>query len=193
VRFAHSPHVRRSSPTLTPVAQTGLVIVVPEADARFGEMRRRFDPQASLGVPAHVTILFPFMPPEHIDSQIRRRLTHLFKRFSPFDFVLARVERFPATAYLAPSSDAPFLELTNAVAAEFPECPPYGGAHSSVVPHLTIADGDAHAANLAERELRADIELHGAVSAHGGSVRLLENSSGQWRAMHDFALSGHEG
>lgn len=173
-------------------ARTGLVIAVPEAQARFGALRHRFDPQARLGVPAHVTILFPFMPPELVDAQVLRRLELLFQRFPPFACAFQRVERFPSTAWLAPADPNRFVELTNAVAREFPQYPPYGGAHASVVPHLTIADGDAAAAEVAQEELRADLERNGPVSAHCGSVRLLENSSGRWGEMHEFALVGDQ-
>jgi len=144
-------------------------------------------------VPAHVTLLFPFIPPGQIDDEVRRKLARLFKRFSPFRCVLDRVERFPATAYLAPMHPQPFIELTQAIVREFPQYPPYGGAHEGVIPHLTIADKDAAAAETVERELRAALENHGPVQAHCGSVRLIENASGLWRPMHDFALVGHQG
>lgn len=173
--------------------RTGLVIVIPDADARFGAMRRQFDPQAALGVPAHVTILFPFMAPGLVDAGVRRRLALAFRRFTPFRCVLDRVERFAATAYLAPVHAAPFVELTQAVAREFPDYPPYGGVHASILPHLTIADGDAAAADIAERALRADLERHGPLSADCGSVALLENSSGRWRPMHEFELGEGRG
>jgi 2'-5' RNA ligase len=170
--------------------RTALVIAMPEADARFGELRLRYDPQASLGVPAHVTILFPFMPPALVDADVRRRLKLLFEQHAPFACRLARVERFPATTYLAPASAVPFVELTQAVAAAFPDYPPYGGAHAGVVPHLTVADGDAQAADLAERELRAELERNGPVTAQCRSVRLLENSSGRWATLDEFPLAG---
>jgi len=175
------------------VNQTGLVIVVPEAEARVGPMRRKYDPQASLGVPAHITVLFPFMQPELVDAEVRRRLKRLFRRCSPFVCQLAGVARFPATTYLAPTVAAPFIELTRAVVAEFPDYPPYGGAHAGVIPHLTVADGDARAADIAEQELRVDLLRNGPITAHCGSVRLLENSTGRWRAMDEFGLVGHQG
>lgn len=173
--------------------RTGLVIVIPDADARFGALRRQFDPQAVLGVPAHITILFPFMPPGLVHAAVRRRLALVFRRFAPFRCVLDRVERFAATAYLAPVHAAPFVELTQAVAREFPDYPPYGGVHASIVPHLTIADDDAAVADIAERALRADLERHGPLSADCASVALLENSSGRWQQMQEFGLGPDRG
>jgi 2'-5' RNA ligase len=175
------------------VHQTALVIVVPEAESRVGAMRRKYDAQANLGVPAHITVLFPFMPPELVDPDVRRRLKRLFKRCSPFACHLARVGRFPATTYLEPTAAAPFIELTRAVVGEFPQYPPYDGAHAGIVPHLTVAHGDAGDADIAEQELRAELERRGPITAHCGSVRLLENSTGLWRAMDEFALVGHQG
>jgi 2'-5' RNA ligase len=175
------------------MARSALIIAIAEADRRFGALRQRFDPQAALGVPAHFTVLFPFMPPESIDDDVRRRLKRLFKRQSPFVCQLARVERFPATAYLAPMAPAPFVELTRAVAAEFPDYPPYGGAHEGIVPHLTLAHGDAQAAEAAEQAARGELERNGPITAHCASVRLIEDSSGSWKTLDEFALVGHQG
>jgi 2'-5' RNA ligase len=176
------------------MARSALAVVIPEADARLAELRRRFDAQQmALGVPAHITVLFPFMPPEQIDDDVRRRLKRLFKRQSPFACRLARVERFPTTAYLAPMAPAPFVELTRAVMTEFPAYLPYGGAHEGIVPHLTIAHGDVQTADAAERELREEIERNGPVTAHCASVRLIEDSSGLWKTLDDFPLVGHQG
>ncbi|HEY8356783.1 MAG TPA: 2'-5' RNA ligase family protein [Ramlibacter sp.] len=182
-----------SSPRSAFVHQTGLAIVMPEAESRFGALRQKFDPQAGVGVPAHITILFPFMPPELVDASVRRRLMILFKRFSPFRCVLAGVGRFPSTAYLAPVFPEPIVELTRAVSRAFPDYPPYGGAHESIVPHLTVANGDAAEADFVERELRADLQRNGPVATHCSRVKLLENSSGRWREAHEFALVGHQG
>ena len=44
--------------------------------------------------------------------------------------------------YLAPEPAAPFVALTEAVGAEFPGFPPYGGAFDEVVPHLTISEAN---------------------------------------------------
>jgi len=173
--------------------QTGLVVYVPEAEERFGELRRRFDPQAQLGVPAHITVLFPFIDPGSIGARERAALTRTFGELAQFPFVLAGVRRFPATTYLALESPDPFVALTNAVVRRFPEYLPYGGAYESLIPHLTVADGNAASADEAEFTLRELMQAHGPINALCTSVALLENSSGHWRQMHEFPLGRNPG
>jgi 2'-5' RNA ligase len=55
--------------------QSGALIVsVSEAAPTVDPHRSRLDPSRGLGVPAHVTVLFPFMPPESMDSAAIERL-----------------------------------------------------------------------------------------------------------------------
>ncbi|RYY78127.1 MAG: 2'-5' RNA ligase family protein [Comamonadaceae bacterium] len=175
------------------MSRTALVMPIPEAEDRFGDLRRRLDPDAAHGLPAHVTVLFPFLPLDQVDDALRRRLKRLFGRQSPFVGVFDRVGRFPATAWLAPVQPAPFVQLMQAVVREFPQCPPSDGEHEALVPHLTLAHGDAALAAQAEQQARALLDRHGAVSAHCARVQLLEDSSGRWQALHEFPLVGHQG
>ena len=46
--------------TIRRVLRSGLIIEVPEAETAVAAWRERLDPQAVLGVPAHITVLFPF-------------------------------------------------------------------------------------------------------------------------------------
>jgi hypothetical protein len=48
--------------------QSGLIIEVPEAEPAVRQHRERLDASAPLGIPAHITVLFPFMPPETIGA-----------------------------------------------------------------------------------------------------------------------------
>ncbi|MFC5498595.1 2'-5' RNA ligase family protein [Caenimonas terrae] len=173
--------------------QSGLIVRVPQAEERFGALRRRFDPQARLGVPAHVTVLFPFMAPEEIGAAECAALAQVFARFVQFPFVLGAVRRFPQAAYLAPDDPGPFIALTRAVVARFPEYPPYGGAYETVIPHLTVADGDASGAGEAELSMRKIMDAHGPLGSVCSCVSLMENSSGQWRQMHEFSLGRSRG
>lgn len=124
------------------VPQTGFIVRVPQAEARVAGLRERFDASAALGVPAHITLLFPFMAPEAIDDAVRQGIRD----------ALAGAACFPATAYLAPEPAAPFIDLTERLMHHFPAYPPFGGEFASVIPHLTVAHGDAALAELAHAD-----------------------------------------
>jgi 2'-5' RNA ligase len=121
--------------------QTALVIQVPEAEAVVGAWRRRFDSSAAHGVPAHVTVLYPFLEADRVDAEVVAALGELFAAQAGFEARFSACGRFPDVIYLAPDPDGPFRELTEAVAARWPEAPPYGGQFEDVMPHLTVADG----------------------------------------------------
>ena len=83
--------------------RTALVVVVPEAELLVGRLREQYDhPAGGLGVPAHVTLLFPFG--DHADG-----LEELFAAAEPFDFSLARTARFAEQPilFLAPERRRP--------------------------------------------------------------------------------------
>jgi 2'-5' RNA ligase len=125
----------------TQAAAEGAIIVEVEVPMAVRRLRDRMDPSAAAGVPAHVTLLYPFMPPARLDDDVRRRVQRIVEAEPSFPFTLERVGRWPDVVYLAPEPDEPFRRLTEALAAEFPEYPPYGGAYDEVVPHLTVAQG----------------------------------------------------
>jgi len=86
----------------------------------------------SHGMPPHVTLLIP----------ARNDVAGIVEAAAPFcafDVRFARVDRFPGTLWLAPEPAAPFVALTEGLAVRWPECKPYGGVFSRVIPHLTVA------------------------------------------------------
>jgi hypothetical protein len=87
-----------------------------------------------------------------------------------------------------PRADDPFRQLTGAVWERFPAAPPYGGAFTEVVPHLTVGD---RAPLPALREAAADVAAHLPIRAAVRSVRLVEGTTGSvpWRTVADFPLA----
>ena len=133
--------------------QSALLLTVPAAEAAVGPHRARLDASARDGVPAHLTVLYPFLPPDEIDPGVLAELSRLFAAAPRFSFTLDRVRWFDeSVVWLGPSDESPFLALTARAAATYPSCPPYGGIYQDVVPHLTIG----HVGSLAE--LRAAAE-----------------------------------
>jgi hypothetical protein len=75
------------APGLPMENESALVVLVPEADSVVSPWRRRLDPPASVGVPAHVTILYPFVSPVQLDESLFALMADLFSGFGPFDFM----------------------------------------------------------------------------------------------------------
>lgn len=170
------------------MAASALIVKVPEAEAVVSPLRARFDAASQLGVPAHITILFPFMDPGRVSPAVLKRLQQVLAAVPSFSYSLTSAGSFETTAYLAPSPPDPFISLTTAVVRCFPEFPPYGELHARTVPHLTVAHGDANNASIAATELAARLRAHPPIHATCDAVTMLENASGQWREMHTFRL-----
>ena len=174
------------------MAESAFIVPVPEAEPCVGSLRERFDASAGLGVPAHITVLVPFMAPQDITPAVLQRAHQALSEVRAFQFTLDKVERFPATAYLAPEPGEPFIALTRSLVSSFPDYPPFSGEHDSIIPHLTVAHGNGAQAEIAATELCDTMRAHGPILSTCRSVLLLENSSGRWKAMHAFALPGAE-
>src|SRR5689334_12059902 len=107
------------------MAESAFIVRVPEAEAVVGSLRERFDPSAPAGVPAHVTILFPFMSPERITPEVLAKAAMALRSANQFRFTLSVLGRWSETTYLKPEPAAPFVFLTELLVKQFPEYPPY--------------------------------------------------------------------
>jgi 2'-5' RNA ligase len=114
---------------------TTLIVPVPAADRLVHESAR------DAGMPAHITLLYPFLEPGEVDEDVEAELGLLFAGERAFDFELTDVGLFPGVVYVAPNPVAPFVALTELLARRWPENPPYGGSFNDIVPHLTVAHG----------------------------------------------------
>jgi 2'-5' RNA ligase len=171
-------------------SESALVVLVPEAEALLKAFRDKYDPSAAAGMPAHITLLYPFKPPAEIGAGVLESLQNCFAPFVPFSYSLAAVRRFRSEVlYLAPEPDEPFRDLTLAICERYPERPPYGGKFADVIPHLTVAqvqkeddlDCIAEDFTLAARGLLP-------IAATAVDVALMDNRSGDWQIRDVCAL-----
>jgi 2'-5' RNA ligase len=169
------------------VTDSAVLVHVPEAEPVVGEWRLRHTHDAPLGIPAHVTLLYPFVPPGELDAEVEERLARVLGEVEPFDVTFARTARFPAVLYLAPQPPEPFVALTEAISEEWPEHPPYEGEFDEVVPHLTVAESE---------DERVFERIAGAVGPQlplDQRVReaqlYVEDGAGRWRKRRRFGLA----
>ena len=177
----------------SPGPQSGLIVEIPEAGPVVGRHRARLDASAPLGVPPHITVLFPFMPPGTIDETVFDELKHLFAAVSRFRFRLDRTDWFgDAVLWLAPCDPGPFRALTQRVFEAFPAFPPFEGQFNDVVPHLTVGHGrPLEDLRTAEELVRAHLPIDG----HAATVTLMtqQSTGGQWTKTATFTLAKDAG
>lgn len=168
--------------------ESAVLVTVPAAEAAVARHRERFDRAAGWGVPAHVTVLYPFVPPAAIDETVMAELARAAAAVEPFRAEWRRTGWFGEDVlWLAPEPDSSFRALTASVWHAFPDHPPYEGRFDEVVPHLTIGD-DAPLDDLraAEREVVTHLPIAMVVNA----VQLMcgTTSPGSWRIIAEFPL-----
>jgi 2'-5' RNA ligase len=165
---------------------TGLIVKAAEAEPVVARWRSTFDGAAAAGIPAHMTVLYPFLDQQLIDATVRSELGTLLAKHQAFDVELRECRRFPGVLYLAPVPDTEMRALTSAVSGRWPEAPPYGGQFADVIPHLTVADGqEIDVLDMIE----SDISSRLPIAVHVASVHLVIYTGGHWHEEQRFPLA----
>jgi hypothetical protein len=161
--------------------ESALLIPVPEATPAVRRHRLWLDPSAAAGVPEHITLISPFVPPDRLDTAVRGRLAAFFAGVRPFRFELREIRWFgDEVMWLAPEPAAPFVELTQRLVVEF-GFPPYEGAFAEVTPHLSVARGNAEGGRQVAPEVAGQLPIGALadraqllVGAEATGLRLLD-------------------
>ena len=171
---------------------TALLVPIPAVETVVGEHRRHLDPSARWGVPAHITILFPFLRPSLVSDSVLDLIERALSAVTVIDVGFERTAWFDdQVLWLAPEPADPFRHLIGAVCDAFPECQPYGGAVGEPVPHLTVGDrrGGASLSDLQTAEVAVTSGLP--LRANANTMLLMTGRSepASWHTLHSFPLA----
>jgi 2'-5' RNA ligase len=169
---------------------SGLIVPLPDLEPVVGQWRARYDSQFA-DTPAHVTALFPWIPPADLTEADLDAVGQLAKDWQPFEVCFAGFGTFDDADvhYLAPEPADPFLALTQDLCTVWPEYPPYEGVFAEVVPHLTVSVG-AGAEQVAE--LRAAVQALLPISSMARELTVIEVLDGRCRVRRSFRLGGRK-
>lgn len=162
---------------------SALIVPVPSAEPAVAKWRARHDPTAALGMPAHVTLLYPFLAPQAITSSVERDLESVLSSFSAFAFKLTGINRFPGVVYLELEPAEPFRALTSALHERWPDRPPYGGAFKTVVPHVTVIHGPE------PPDVERALNEAAPIDAEASEVWLMAERGHRWLVLRRFPLA----
>jgi len=163
--------------------ETALLITVSGMLQVIRDTRLRLDPAAGLGVPEHVTVMYPFLHPDDVGEAIVDRLEKICSETAGFEFSLTEVRWFgEAVVWLAPRPEDPFRRLSMLVEREF-GTRPYGGADDEITPHLTIGDrGPVDQMHAAQDVVAPFLPIH----ARAAELALFQGGPAGWAEVRRF-------
>lgn len=125
-----------------PVGQTALVLLVPEAEPTLGAVASRYPHLVRRGVPAHVTVLYPWLPVDEIDGHALRLCSLLAASVHPVDVSFSALKAHPGMIFLEPDKSEIVDRLIKGTKSCWPSMRPYGGKYPDSPPHLSVALGE---------------------------------------------------
>ena len=102
--------------------ETAVVVRVPEAEPVISAHRQEHTPDGAEGMPAHVTVLYPFADSALLVAGMVREVRETLAELPSFRFAINRLARFtepPSVLYGAPEPAAPFVRLTERLRDRF--------------------------------------------------------------------------
>jgi hypothetical protein len=111
-----------------------LLLITPDAEPLVGRWRAEHDAAARFGIPAHVTVRTPFLPP----GQWQDPALSLLESFLPIEVRLARLEDRPGGLVVLVEPDDALREITEAVGLQWPTLPPHRDNRPDLAYHITV-------------------------------------------------------
>jgi aminoglycoside 6'-N-acetyltransferase I len=175
---------------------TAVVLAVAEAEPVVGDLRRRHTPGGGRGIPAHVTLLYPFVDVDRLDEDCIDRLRRAVTRFGAFDFTLAETARFEdGVLYLTVEPVDRIRALITRICDAFPGRIPYDRfTPDEVIPHVTVATGQGHPHGPTPDDValfdRMEPQLVSSlpIACSASSIVVLADSPDGWTTAHELPL-----
>jgi len=98
--------------------ESAVIVRVTLPDA-LDRLRLRCVRDAALGVPAHVTLLYPFVEAAALSTKIRRTIESIASGHPSFSFALSGPFQWPDTVYAAVVPDEALLAIHRELAMAF--------------------------------------------------------------------------
>ena len=119
--------------------ESALLIIPPRPVQAFAyPFREEYDPQSFAKVPAHITLLYPFVAADEVEAAAGK-LAAIVGKHSAFEVTLDHYGQTKDTLFLEPADPEPLISLYASLADAYPTfaLPP-----RTFRPHLTLARFD---------------------------------------------------
>ena len=143
--MTHNPQLQPFDLTRHRVVTSVVVMAPLEVQAVVAPIMQQFALENLINLPAHITVLYPFAPPDKLESTYPD-VQKLCKNIQPFDVTLEGYGRFPKFIYMKLKDGDPIRTIFRQFQKNFPEYRPYDGLYGDdLLPHITIAEFESEA------------------------------------------------
>jgi 2'-5' RNA ligase len=164
--------------------KTSIDLHFEDLDLLIGRWRLTTVASATRNDPPHITLLSPWRTPlQDRDLEELRAVLHVGQ---PFQICFVKLGRFgDHTLYLEPEENEHLSRIMQNLVITFPDTPPYGGAFSKSIPHVTVAQAsDAETLNRFEQEITAHLVSAWPITAQVTEVLVKQREiNGSWEVM----------
>lgn len=167
------------------------VIIPAHLPAGLEALRQRGVGDAAGGLPAHLTMLYPFLERDELDPAVERAIAAVARRHSPIPYRMTGPHRWPDAIYAGIDPGRPFVRLQADLAAAFPAWPIYGEPPGfAFVPHITVAEGAA----ADDPRMMADVAWTALPSdAIGSRIDVISTAGDRWEVVWSLPLGRRAG
>jgi len=175
---------------MPPLGQTALVLRVPEADSALTCVASVHLRLVRADLPAHVTILYPWLPAHEVDTDELSRCAGLVAPLTTLDVTFNEVHARPGLIFLEPDPGEPVQRLCEATQRCWPSLLPYEGKYADSPPHVTLALGTTSTEE--EARIRALVDPLLPLRTRFDELLLMAFGEQGWSEIHRFPY-GSEG
>lgn len=172
---------------------SAVILSFPDIDAVIGDIRDHLDPSASWGIPAHVSLIYPFARAHRITPELLETVRAVAAGTQPFEVRFDRTGWFgDETVWLGPAPQPALDDVVARCLAAFPQYPPYGGEFDEFVAHLILVTGHpAQEAKDAERAVLPELPI--STTAGGLTVVAGAPEPGGFDVVGEYPFAAREG
>jgi 2'-5' RNA ligase len=121
--------------------ETAISIVLDDARPQLESVRAQFHAGSiAMGIPLHVTLLYPFVPRDLLDDRTVAALEDFFAERQALTVTLVGLAEWPRVVYAVPEPRDKLLAMMRALWGLFPDYPPYAGEIAEPLPHASLAE-----------------------------------------------------
>ena len=162
------------------------VIIRASLPAGLEVLRRASVAEARRGLPAHLTMLYPFVEPAALRPDVRAAIATVVSRHASIPYAMIGPRHWPNVTYAGVEPADPFIRLQADLAAAFPAFPIYREPPGfRFEPHITIAEGPG-----ADRSRVVADRAWASLPAAGQATRLevIADDGTGWKLIWALAL-----